>query len=82
MLDGAKEGAAVYNSATMTLDEVINIMEQTARDGKIIVRPHTGDPCLYGATREQMDRLDDLLPSPNRVCPWGDGYKPVCLDYL
>ena len=58
LLTYAKKGAKIYNSATMTLEEVIEVMEQNRT--KEIVRLHTGDPCLYGAVREQMDRLDKL----------------------
>lgn len=58
LLSYKKEGAVVYNSATMTLEEVIAVMEQAEREGKDTLRLHTGDPCLYGAIREQMDALD------------------------
>ena len=49
-----------YNSASMTLEEVISVMvsEQDQSSDKIIVRLHTGDPSIYGAIREQMDELD------------------------
>ena len=53
-----KEDAIVYNSATMTLEEVLAVMEQAEQEGKETLRLHTGDPCLYGAIREQMDALD------------------------
>jgi len=53
-----KEGARVYNSATMTLEEVLAVMEQAEADGEETLRLHTGDPCLYGAIREQMDALE------------------------
>ncbi|MCE5284659.1 MAG: precorrin-4 C(11)-methyltransferase [Pelosinus sp.] len=58
LLSLAKEGAAIYNSAGMTLDEVIAVMEAAVRDKKYVVRLHTGDPSIYGAIREQMDALD------------------------
>lgn len=60
LLDEAKEGAAIYNSATMTLDEVIEVMSAAAREGKCVVRLHTGDPSIYGAIQEQMDALRKL----------------------
>lgn len=50
----------------MNLDEVIDVMKQG--DTKNIVRLHTGDPCVYGAIREQMDRLDKLGIEYD-VCP-------------
>ena len=49
----------MYNSATMTLEEVLAVMEEAEKDGLMTVRLHTGDPCLYGAIREQMDVLDE-----------------------
>ena len=60
ILTHAKQGAAIYNSASMTLDEVIEVMAPAAKAGKKVVRLHTGDPSIYGAIREQMDRLDAL----------------------
>ena len=58
LLEDKKETAAIYNSAKMTLEEVLAVMEQAEKEGKTTVRLHTGDPCLYGAIREQMDALD------------------------
>ncbi len=55
-----REGAAIYNSAHMTLEQVLAVMEEQDRLGHDTVRLHTGDPCLYGAIREQMDALDKL----------------------
>lgn len=66
LLEYAKKDAKIYNSAKMHLDEVIKVMREGA--GKNIVRLHTGDPCLYGAIREQMDRLD-ALGIEYDVCP-------------
>ena len=53
-----KPGCAVYDSAGMTLEEVVSVMAGAQAEGKHIVRLHTGDPSLYGAIREQMDALD------------------------
>ena len=58
LLDDRKEGAKVYNSATMTLEEVIAVMAEAEEAGQTTVRLHTGDPCIYGAIREQMDALE------------------------
>ncbi len=44
----------------MHLDEVIEVMKKAEAEGKDTVRLHTGDPSVYGAIREQMDRLDEL----------------------
>ena len=60
LLDDKKEGCAVYDSASMTLEEVIAVMRETQARGGDTVRLHTGDPSLYGAIREQMDKLDEL----------------------
>ena len=49
----------VYNSAEMTLEEVLEVMENAEAAGKDLVRLHTGDMSLYGAIREQMDRLEE-----------------------
>lgn len=49
-----------YNSSALTLEEVIRIMQRAEKYEKTLVRLHTGDPCLYGAIREQMDALDKL----------------------
>ena len=59
LLQYKKEGCEVYNSAYMTLEEVIDVMVKAEEAGKKTVRLHTGDPCLYCAIREQMDILDE-----------------------
>ena len=68
LLQYKKEAAEVYNSAYMTLEEVIEVMVGAHQENKKIVRLHTGDPCLYGAIKEQMDELEkhDI---PYEVCP-------------
>ena len=60
LLGLCREGCSVYNSAQMTLEQVLDVMKDAASRGLDIVRLHTGDPCLYGAIREQMDALDAL----------------------
>ena len=58
----------------MDLEQVLEVMEQAERDGLTTVRLHTGDPCLYGAIREQMDGLDargigyDICPGVSSFC--------------
>ena len=66
LLHYAGPDCQIYNSAALTLDEVIAIINE-ARE-KEIVRLHTGDPSLYGAVREQMDELD-RLSIPYESCP-------------
>lgn len=58
LLDYKKDGCRVYDSAKMTLEEVLAVMFDAEAEGLDTVRLHTGDPCLYGAIREQMDELD------------------------
>lgn len=60
LLDYAKKGCQIHNSAKLTLDEVIDIMKKASEEDKTIVRLHTGEPSIYGAVREQMDELDRL----------------------
>ncbi|TCT13794.1 cobalt-precorrin 4 C11-methyltransferase [Natranaerovirga pectinivora] len=68
LLEYCKKDVEIYNSATMTLEEVIEVMKTKAAASKLIVRLHTGDPSLYGAIREQMDELStynipyDVIP--------------------
>lgn len=58
LLKYAKDACLIHDSAKMTLEEVISVMEKDDGPNKIIVRLHTGDPSIYGAIREQMDILD------------------------
>lgn len=57
LLNYAKKECVIYNSASMTLEEVINVMEESNKNNKIVVRLHTGDMSIYGAVREQSDIL-------------------------
>ena len=57
LLDFAKEGAEIHDSASMTLPEVIETIEKAVAKGRMVVRLHTGDPSIYGAIQEQMDAL-------------------------
>ena len=59
LLEYAREDCKIFNSAKMTLEEVLEVIFQAEEEGKTTVRLHTGDPCLYGAIREQMDVLDE-----------------------
>ena len=68
LLDYAKETCKIYNSAKMTLEEVLEVLFEAEQAGKNIVRLHTGDPCLYGAIREQMDVLEER-GIPYDYCP-------------
>ena len=68
LLKLTKEGCEIHDSAKMTLDDVVDVIEQAEKAGKTTVRLHTGDPCIYGAIREQMDRFDELHIEYD-VCP-------------
>ena len=68
LLSLCRKECEIYNSAKMTLEEVMELMERGEKEKKEIVRLHTGDPCLYGAIREQMDELDRCGIS-FEVCP-------------
>ncbi len=73
-MDYAKEECKIYNSAQMTLEQVLDVMRQGEKESKKTVRLHTGDPCIYGAIREQMDVLDregiayDYCPGVSSFC--------------
>ena len=74
LLDWVRQDARIYDSASMDLEQVMKVMEQAERDGLTTVRLHTGDPCLFGAIREQMDGLDargigyDICPGVSSFC--------------
>ncbi len=68
LLQYAPEGCEIHNSAEMTLDEVISVMQRAEANEKMTVRLHTGDPSIFGAIREQMDRLD-ALHIRYEICP-------------
>ena len=59
LLQYASAHAAVYDSAFMTLEEIMALMLEADRESREIVRLHSGDPSVYGAIREQMDLLDE-----------------------
>ncbi len=74
LLEYAKKDCRIWNSAKMTLEEVLDVIFQAEEKGLMTVRLHTGDPCLYGAIREQMDVLDekrikyDYTPGVSSFC--------------
>lgn len=68
LLEVRKEFCEIYNSAFMTLEEVIGVIEQAEANTHNIVRLHTGDPCLYGAIKEQMDALRERGIA-YKICP-------------
>lgn len=54
----AKAGATIRSSASMTLEEQFALMKEFYDRGQLVVRLHTGDPCIYGAIQEQMNFFD------------------------
>ena len=84
LLGLAKPDCVIYNSAEMTLEQVLAVMGQMEAAGKTTVRLHTGDPCLYGAIREQMDALDaagvsyDDTPGVSSFC---GAAAALCAEY-
>lgn len=68
LLNYAGKHCEIYNSAVLTLEEVIEIMKVAENEGKMTVRLHTGEPSIYGAVREQMDALD-VLGISYESCP-------------
>lgn len=74
LLNFTRKGCEIHNSALMTLDEVIDVMEKAEKKGRMTVRLHTGDPSVYGAIREQMERLEklgiiyDVCPGVSSFC--------------
>ena len=57
LLKFCREDARIFNSASMTLDEVLAVIEEAESKFQMTVRLHTGDPSIYGAIQEQMDAL-------------------------
>lgn len=68
LLSYAKADCEIYNSAHMTLEDVVSVMREAEVAGKGTVRLHTGDTSVYGAIREQMDLLDEYGIAYD-VCP-------------
>ncbi len=74
LLKYTKPSCRIYNSASMTLEEVVSVMRQAEKEQQMTVRLHTGDPSVYGAIREQMDLLDkysiayDVVPGVSSFC--------------
>lgn len=74
LLKYTKQTCEIYNSAEMTLEQVISVMEYGEKQAKNTVRLHTGDPSIYGAIREQMDMLTEreieyaVVPGVSSFC--------------
>ncbi len=74
LLSYAKSSCEIHNSATMTLEQVIEVIREAEKNGKTTVRLHTGDSSIYGAVREQFDELEkygieyDVCPGVSSFC--------------
>ena len=74
LLEMAKEGCQLYDSAQMTLEQVIDAIAAAEAAGKTTVRLQTGDASIYGAVREQFDQLlsrgiaYDVCPGVSSFC--------------
>ena len=68
VLKYARPECEIHDSARLTLEEVLEIIQNAEAQGKTTVRLHTGDSSIYGAVREQFDELDRLGVSYD-VCP-------------
>lgn len=74
LLNYAKKECRIYNSAEMTLEQVIDAIQEAEERGLTTVRLHTGDSSIYGAVREQFDELDrlgieyDVCPGVSSFC--------------
>lgn len=74
LLGYCREDCRIYNSAKLSLEQVLSLIDEAEEEGKMTVRLHTGDPSLYGAIREQMDALKekgiayDLTPGVSSFC--------------
>ncbi len=74
LLSYTKENCEIYNSAKMTLEEVLEVIQKAEAVGKTTVRLHTGDSSIYGAVREQFDEMQklgiefDVTPGVSSFC--------------
>ena len=74
VLDYTKKGCEIHDSARLTLEEVIALIEKAESEGKTTVRLHTGESSIYGAVREQFDELEkrgieyDVCPGVSAFC--------------
>jgi len=68
LLSYTREDCEIYDSAKMTLEQVIGVIKEAEKDNKMTVRLHTGDSSIYGAVREQFDELQKLGIAYD-VCP-------------
>ena len=76
MLDYAREGAEIVDSAELTLESTVDIYRRAAAEGLHVVRLHSGDPALWGALQEQLDACA-ALDLPTEVVPGVSAFSAV-----
>ena len=64
----ARPDATVLDSSSMTLDEILAVIEKAKGADQDVARVHTGDPSIFGSTAEQMRRMD-ALGIPYEIVP-------------
>jgi len=57
ILDFSKEGSEKIKTSSLNLEQITSIMKKKLQEGKTVIRLHDGDPCLFGAIREQIKIL-------------------------
>ncbi len=74
LLSYCKKDCEIFDSAKLTLEEVVEIIKNAEAAGKTTVRLHTGDSSIFGAVREQFDELEtlgieyDVTPGVSSFC--------------
>ena len=59
LLENARRDASVHVAALIDREEIFNILRDAAKSGKLAIRFHDGDPSLFSAIREQIDKLEE-----------------------
>ncbi|MEM9428695.1 MAG: precorrin-4 C(11)-methyltransferase [Pseudomonadota bacterium] len=73
VIAGVPEGARILDTASMTLDEIVEEIVTAEAAGQDVARVHSGDPSLYGAIAEQIRRLN-ALSIPFEIVPGVPAY--------
>ncbi len=74
LLSYCKKDCEIFDSAKLTLEQVVEIIKNAEAAGKTTVRLHTGDSSIFGAVREQFDELEalgieyDVTPGVSSFC--------------
>ena len=88
LLAYCRKDCRIYNSAEMTLEQVIDAIRKAEAAGETTVRLHTGDSSIFGAVREQFDELDklgiayDVCPGVSAFCGAAASLNPADLDWI